>query len=379
VERPLQTNIVMPVSQKILFIMHYPPPIHGAAMVGGYIKNSSIINNAFKCRYINLGTSYTLDEIGHGGIRKIFRYFSLIANVIKNLVNFKPDLCYLTINSYGPAFYKDFLIILILKFSGVKKVYHFHNKGISLRQEKPFDNLLYRSAFRKSYIILLSGHLYHDIQKYIPEEKIYYCPNGIEDKYFEESIMPGEKINKITQLLFLTNLIKSKGLIYLIQACKLLTDRNINFRCMITGAKGDLDHSDLQKMVFLNGLESYITITEGKYGDDKAASFASADIFVYPTFNDCMPLVLLEAMQYSLPVVSTYEGAIPELVDDGVTGFLVPSKDSEALAEKLGILIKNPELQKKMGKAGRDKYLKEFTLEKFENRMVDILEEIAGA
>jgi len=87
-------------------------------------------------------------------------------------------------------------------------------------------------------------------------------------------------------------------------------------------------------------------------------------------------LVLLEAMQFSLPVVSTFEGGIPDVVENGVTGFLVPQKDVEALAEKLELLIRNPELRKQMGEAGRKRYQEKFTLEKFENTLKDIIEQI---
>ena len=68
---------------------------------------------------------------------------------------------------------------------------------------------------------------------------------------------------------------------------------------------------------------------------------------------------------------------IPDVVEDGITGFLVPVKDAKSLAEKIEILIKDPELRMKMGKAGRKKYEEEFTLEKFENRIVEILNDVA--
>jgi glycosyltransferase involved in cell wall biosynthesis len=86
-----------------------------------------------------------------------------------------------------------------------------------------------------------------------------------------------------------------------------------------------------------------------------------------------MPLVLLEAMQHSLPVVSTFEGAIPDVVEDGVTGFLVLQRDAIALAEKIELLIKNPELRTSMGIAGRKRYENNFTISIFENRLKEIL------
>ena len=70
-----------------------------------------------------------------------------------------------------------------------------------------------------------------------------------------------------------------------------------------------------------------------KYEKEKEETFAKADIFAFPTYynNECFPLVLLEAMQHSLPVVSTFEGGIPDIVDEGEAGFLVAQKNAEKL------------------------------------------------
>ncbi|HQG77905.1 MAG TPA: glycosyltransferase [Bacteroidales bacterium] len=80
----------------------------------------------------------------------------------------------------------------------------------------------------------------------------------------------------------------------------------------------------------------------------------------------------------SLPVVSTFEGGIPDMVDDGVTGFLAPQHDVGALAGKPEELIRNPGMHQQMGCSGREKFEKEFTLEKFENRLTVILTGVAG-
>ena len=81
-------------------------------------------------------------------------------------------------------------------------------------------------------------------------------------------------------------------------------------------------------------------------------------------------------MQFSLPVVSTFEWEIPNIVADGKTGLLVPQNDAMALAEKLEVLIKDPNLRKSMGEAGRKKYKEEFTLAIFEARLTLILKEL---
>ena len=96
---------------------------------------------------------------------------------------------------------------------------------------------------------------------------------------------------------------------------------------------------------------------------------------LFPTFyhNECFPLVLLEAMEHGLPCISTTEGGIPGIVDDGKTGFLVPKHDVAVLADKILLLLNDSVLRSNMGKVGREKFEKEFTLEVFEKRMVEIL------
>lgn len=358
--------------KKVLFILHIPPPIHGSAVVGSYIKNSSLINGSFNCRYINLSTSVSVEEIGRKGIGKLIRYLSLIWKVNKQLLIFCPDICYLSINSKGAGFYKDSLIVLLVKFFGVKPVYHFHNKGISERQNKFFDNLLYRIVFRNADVILLSKNLYPDIFKYVSESRVHYCPNGIPENKSIERKEGGEPV----ELLFLSHLIKSKGVIVLIEANGILRDKGVHFLCTIAGGDAELTRKEVQDIITYKELSSSITVAGPVYGEDRMNVMLKADILVHPTFNDCLPLIILEAMQNSIPVVSTFEGAIPEVVEDGITGFLVPQKDSEALAEKLELLIKDPELRQKMGRSGREKYEKEFTLAVFEKRMKEILEKI---
>ncbi len=364
---------------RILFILHYPPPVHGPAIIGSYIKESKTINTSYECSYLNLGISQSIEEIGRRGLRKLSRYLSLIREVRKQISVFCPDLIYLTPNSKGAGFYKDAFIIFFAKRSGKKVIYHFHNKGVSLRQDRFFDNLLYRFVFRNVDVILLSKLLYPDVQKYVPENRVHYCPNGIPEMKGERRKEKRESDNSAAKILFLSNLIRSKGVLVLIEACKILVERNINFHCTIAGGEAELTIRDVQKITTEKGLNSLISITGEVNGNEKMKLMSSADIFVHPSFNDCLPLVLLEAMQYSLPVVSTFEGAIPDVVEDRVTGFLVPHKDAVALTDKLEILLKETEMRSKMGRAGRVRYEQKFILDKFEERLKEILEEVGSS
>src|SRR5690554_379615 len=122
--------------KRILFIMHMPPPIHGAAVVGDYIKKSHIINQSFNCSYINLTTARDLQDIGKLGFMKIIVFFKLLLNIIVTVYRTKPNICYITPNAKGGAFYKDFFVIILLKILRKKVVLHFHNKGVATNQNK---------------------------------------------------------------------------------------------------------------------------------------------------------------------------------------------------------------------------------------------------
>lgn len=114
-----------------------------------------------------------------------------------------------------------------------------------------------------------------------------------------------------------------------------------------------------------------------KFGVEKDALFKNADIFVFPTFyhNECFPIVLLEAMQHCLPCISTAEAGIPDIIDNGKTGLIVPKKNSVALADSIEKMINDRMLYSQMGQAGRKKYKEKFTLDVFERNICRILKE----
>jgi len=358
---------------KILFLLHLPPPIHGSTVVGKNIKESKRINNSFDCRFINLGTSKNINEIGKKGIFKMLRYLAILKNLLNQLMHFKPNLVYLAITAKGKAFYKDALIALIIKLFGFKIVYHFHNKGVSSRQDSFIDNLLYRLVFKNAEIILLSKLLFSDVKKYISPRHVHYCPNGI--PYVSDIIKRSNEKDK-TQLLFFSNLIESKGVFELLEACQILKRRSLLFHCNFVGEIGDVSKNKFVSKVKELGLNEVITYWGAKYGNEKNTIYKDADIFVLPTYYETFGIVILEAMMHKLPVISTFEGAIPEIVKDGITGILVHQNNVIELADKLEVLIKNPMLRQRMGREGQNRYMEKFTIDNFENNLITILKEI---
>ncbi len=83
-----------------------------------------------------------------------------------------------------------------------------------------------------------------------------------------------------------------------------------------------------------------------------------------PSYYETGGLSAIEAMAFGLPVVASRTGGLPEVVEDGVTGILVPPGDSKALAEAVVLLLHDPALRRRLGQAGRQRVLDEFTLDR---------------
>ena len=359
---------------KILFVLHLPPPVHGAAMVGKYIHDSKLVNEKFECRYINLTTASSLEDIGRVSLSKLKAFVRLVRHIRREVKTFRPQLVYITPNAKDGAFYKDFIVVEMLKMMGCRVVAHYHNKGVSSRQDRWLDNLLYKRFFKGIKVILLGKSLYKDVEKYVRWEDVFICPNGIPETSMS---LPEKKANPIPRLLFLSNLLESKGVFVLLDALKILKDKGNAFVCdFIGGETVEIDGHRFQKEVHQRGLDRTCQYQGKKYGKDKDEAYQQADIFVFPTYNESFGLVLLEAMQYGLPCISTNEGAISDIVDDGVTGYIVEAHNAGHLAAKIEELIDDKQKRMDMGMNGYRKFQEQFTLDMFEKRMSEVLEQL---
>jgi glycosyltransferase involved in cell wall biosynthesis len=112
--------------------------------------------------------------------------------------------------------------------------------------------------------------------------------------------------------------------------------------------------------------------------DDVVAILRAADIFALPSRWEGLPFAVIEAMMAELPVVATGVGGVPELVDEGRTGLLVPTESPGALAQALRRVAEDPSLRRRMGQAGRARALARFTVERMVRETLEVYRSVLG-
>lgn len=383
---------------RVLFLAPLPPPVHGSAMVSQYIKDSRLVQETFDCDFVNLSTSRRMDEIGKGGVKKLLRFVGAYFTLFWKLLTRHYDLCYLAITCHDKGFLKDAPFVLLCKLFGRRVVIHQHNKGMSGCVDRWPYRWLLPMVYRNTTVILLSWHLYPDIERVVKREQVVVCANGVPPLqavgHWPLAVGSSEDDNDAAELqansqqptansqapsakiLFLSNLIPSKGVYVLLDACKVLKERGLQFVCdLVGGETKEISRATFEAAVRERDLEDVVRYHGPRYGEEKQTFFRNADVFVFPTFyyNECFPLVLLEAMQWRLPVVSSDEGGIPDIVMDGENGFVCRRNDALSLADALERLITDSSLRQRMGERGYQRYWEEYTLEVFERKIVECL------
>lgn len=270
----------------------------------------------------------------------------------------KISLAYLHTAEKG-SFFRKAIIVRTLKKMGIKTIMHHH----AAEFEEFYDNL---SEKGKKYVndtleltdinIVLSKSLVPMITRKAPNATVKVLYNAVKtypDKPYNEN---GNIV------LFLGRLGKRKGAYDLLQVIAALDkkiDADIKF-----GLCGDGEVENVAVKVKELGIEHRISHIGWIDGEQKASILSNTIINVLPSYNEGLPMTILETMAYGIPNISTNIASIPEVLEDGVNGFLMEPGDTDALETKLEKLINDKELRRKFSNESWNLINDRFALEK---------------
>lgn len=219
-----------------------------------------------------------------------------------------------------------------------------------------FITPLVRIIWNKSSAVIANSRGLKELAlKTDPGKKIGIIYNGIDiNQFIKSKVHKVENSNdKKFKILCVTRITPRKGVRYLIEAFKKLSEKHENISLEIIG-EGD-DKNNLENLAKDFGIGSKVFFTGLVPHDELPPYFEKADVFVLPSLNEGMSNSMLEALASGLPLVATDTGGTRELVKEEKNGFIIKMKDSSDLAEKIEKLIGNNDLRKKMGEESRKK------------------------
>ncbi|MEO5584642.1 MAG: glycosyltransferase [Flavobacteriales bacterium] len=361
---------------RVLVVGQTPPPFGGQAiMIEALLRADPVHIRLF---HVRLNYSDEMDSVGKFALRKVWVLFTTILQVWGARLRHRTPMLY-----YPPSgpnmvpVLRDVIFLCATRWLFKWTVFHYHAGGVS-GFEKQLPVLIrpfFRLAYRNAAMAIRTAPQNPEDGKLLDAKQDVVVPNGILDMrgtVQEHSAAPGEPV----VILFTGVLIRSKGVRVLLEAFRDVVAQGADARLELMGRWGDRAFEE-ECLAYLaaHGLGEKVTFLGVMRDMEKFERFAGCDIFCFPSHFEAesFGLVLLEAMQFAKPVVTTRWRGIPSVAEDGVNGFVVPVEDPSAVAAKLLLLIKDEPLRKRMGEEGRRIFAERFTLERFQQNMEEAL------
>ena len=299
----------------------------------------------------------------------------LLARLVRELLSGAGDIVHIHTCS-GFTFWRDCLHAIAARILGCRIVWHVHGGGFAdfAARLNPLGRQLLRFMFeRASAVIVLSEYWIGLLQTFAPRAKWRAVPNGV-------PIPPAGALSTLREpiFLFLGNLGILKGGMDLIRATALAVKTGFRGRVELAGWETEPGQKEaFQKTIDDLGCGCPVQLIGPIAGDAKNRVLSSAGCLVLPSYMEGLPIAILEAMAYGLPIISSRVGAIPEIISEGVEGFLIEPGDVQGLADRMIQLERDAELRLRMGRAARQRAVENYSIGTMSGRLMRIYAEMA--
>jgi glycosyltransferase involved in cell wall biosynthesis len=247
--------------------------------------------------------------------------------------------------------------------------------GYGMRRSRFYDRALRALLRRADRTINISDFVRKNVIVLgAPAERALTIRKGVDCERFDSGHYGARNTSSPPQILTVAGLIKRKGIDHILESlAQLAASHEFAFVAVGEGS----ERARLEQLSDRLGLRGRTLFAGVIPRAEIAQAFAACDIFVLASVWEAAGNVLLEAMAAGRPVVCTSSGGPPEYVVDGVTGFVVPVGDRQALASKLALLLSDPELRRELGERGRTRACDEFSYERMVAALRAVYEDVA--
>jgi glycosyltransferase involved in cell wall biosynthesis len=258
------------------------------------------------------------------------------------------------------SFWRKFVVCWLARAAGRPYIFHLHGGGFS-RFYDDESGWLARRLIRST---LQHASLVISLSEQWRERLLQICPLARVDVLHNAVAIPDiQGLRRLddrdSTLLFLGHLLRDKGVYDLVRAFARVAARFPQAK-LVLGGTGDLE--GVQQLAAQLEISDRLSCPGWLGPDRKSAALASSLIFLLPSYHEGMPMALLEAMSWGLPVIATPVGGIPQVVDNEVSGLLVAAGDIEGLATQIERLLADTVLRERLGANARARVETDFSL-----------------
>jgi glycosyltransferase involved in cell wall biosynthesis len=329
---------------------------------------------------------------GGGGTVSLLRTAEVLGVVGRAWVGMRrTGTLYMTMGGSAPGVLRDFLIVHMASVLGVRTVLHYHGGGYDefYRGTSPTVRRLIRSMLGRVDTLIVLGELLRDQFSFQAEQKrprICVVPNGLSVESGTRPRTRALSTNGRISLLYLSNLIPSKGYLLLVEATGILRQRGLDVECHLAGefiavgrGADSMDVSsarrELQDRIRSLDLVDAITYHGPVHGEAKWRILEDADVFVLPTQypGEGQPISVIEALSRGIPVVASRYRGIPEQVETGLNGWLIDPVTPETIADAIAKVVGTAESYSRLSMNARRVYEEKFTRRQYVDRLVGVI------
>jgi glycosyltransferase involved in cell wall biosynthesis len=272
----------------------------------------------------------------------------------------RPDVVHLHMASNG-SFVRKAIMLWLAWVLRVPVIVHMHGGGFHhfhARLPRPLRAVVRATLTRAAVVVALGDRWTRELTVIAPAARVVPVPNGV-----PVPAAVAQPSGGTPHVVFLGAIVDAKGAFILIDAWAQLVaaETIVPGARMTLAGNGELDRA--RRLVEELGIDGSVQVPGWLDPGQVGELLADADVFVLPSRNEGQPMALLEAMAHGLCVVATDVGGIPELVEDGRSGFLVPRDEVQALVAVLRKVLTAPDLRADLGAAARQRVLAEFDVD----------------
>lgn len=295
---------------------------------------TSVINRFLEYNWKGIDIELFPTYIESSGLKKIVFYFISLIKYLYRLVKNDFDIAHVHM-SYKGSFFRKYIIVKLSKLFNIKVILHLHGSEFEVfyNNSSKSTKKMIKDIFETSNFVIVLGKRWARVIKEIaPNSNIRIFNNAVNIPDYKVELKE-DRIN----ILFLGVLIKRKGIYDLIEAINSLSkngiikEKNLNF---IIGGSGP-EEENIKKKINEYNLNYCIKMCGWVNGELKEELLKKSQLFILPSYNEGLPMAILEAMSYGIPIISTDVGSISEAVIEGVTGYLVKINSPKEISQKI--------------------------------------------